>query len=715
MITRVFTTGDFINVAIAACGSTGAAADPSAATAWFYLISQVNGTVSLDTRISDDGIVTLAKQDNQTGFFGAAVEISGLGAGQWVVLFKATIAGVDTIVTDYLCIDPDYRVSHVAACALYDAAADSLLVTAWLTLHGEIVTDPVDCTVTVYDETGTQVGDPLLDETCDARGVFRSTMADAGLTLGSGYYATVNVYAGAAVGNYTDVVPVIDVQEALAATGYTAARAAAMDNLDAPITGIVPEQCGVAPENLFYLDPLNGVDTADGHTVAKAVASWDKLFNNATGLVKAAPDGPVLVRVLSDCHTFEESTAAIVPVRTNTGSIKIKGIGWPLLYSVDDSDPAYNSDACTVTVVAEKVEITGMRVSHPTGNGIDLYGSYGWIHGNRFVGDCSAGYDINLGAVTRGVHGCVVEQNIANHEYIRTGANGGISIGNATLPSAFTSGSVNIEADTITWAGGHPFSTGDRIRFKSSGTLPTGINYWTNYWVYASSGTVIQVYTTQAYAMAHGATGLVDLTSTGSGTHYAAVSCWNNVIRDNLIVNSKGGIIFGLADNSYSINNRFAGTVYGFIDMSFKADTAGAGSRNCASIGDHRDDGTWLSVTNSGTTCTAMPAPNDAQAVKGSTQSLSDLKDFVDTGYDPSTHAVAALGEAERTAIIAALLATTGITAGGTASFETILKCLYSFARGKAAISSGVWTFYDDDGSTPLFTLTPATSGRSVT
>ena len=231
MITRVFTTGDFINVAIAACGSTGAAADPSAATASFYLISQVNGTVSLDTRISDDGVVTLAKQGSETGFFGAAVEISGLGAGQWVVLFKATIAGVDTIVTDYLCIDPDYRVSHVAACALYDAAADSLLVTAWLTLHGEIVTDPVDCTVTVYDETGTQVGDPLLDETCDARGVFRSTMADAGLTLGSGYYATVNVYAGAAVGNYTDVVPVIDVQEALAATGYKIGRASCRERV----------------------------------------------------------------------------------------------------------------------------------------------------------------------------------------------------------------------------------------------------------------------------------------------------------------------------------------------------------------------------------------------------------------------------------------------------------------------------------------------------
>lgn len=713
MITKVFTTSDFIHVAIAACGATGAAADPSVATASFYLISQIDGSLALDPRISDDGVVTLTKQGSQTGFFGAAVEISGLGAGQWVVLFKATIDGVATIVTDYLCIDPDYRVAHIVASALYDSDADSLLVTAWISFHGEIHSSPYDCTVTLYDETGTQVGEPLVDEVRDARGVFRMTMADAGLTLGSGYYAKVVIYGGSY--NCTDLVGVVDIQEALAATGYTAARAALVDNLDAPITGIVPEQCGVAPENLFYLDPLNGIDTADGHTVATAVASWDKLFNNTTGLVKAAPDGPVLVRVLSDCHTFEESTAAIVPVRTNTGSIKIRGVNWPLLYSVDDTDPAYNSDACTVTVMAENVEITGIRMSHPVGNGIDVYGSYAWIHGNRFVGDCSGGNDINLGATTRGVHGCVIEQNIQNHEYIRTGANGGISIGNATLPSVFTSGSVNIEADTITWAGGHPFLTGDRIRFKSSGTLPAGINYWTNYWVYASSGTVIQVYTTQAYAMAHGATGLVDLTSTGSGTHYAAVSCWNNVVRENLIVNSKGGIVFGLADNSYSINNRFAGTVYSYLDMSFKADNAGAGSRNCASIGDHRDDGTWLSITNNGTACTAMPTPNDMHAVKGSTQSLSDLKDFADIGYDPSTHAVAALGEAERAAIIAALMATTGITAGGTASFETILQCLYSFARGKAAISSGVWTFYDDDGTTPLFTLTPAPTGRSVT
>jgi len=215
MITKIFTTSDFIHIAIAACDATGAAADPSVATASFYLVDQITGGLGLDNRIGTNGVATLTKQGSQTGFFGAAVEISGLGAGQWVVLFKATIDDIATIVTDYLCIDPDYRVAHIVASALYDSDADSLLVTAWISFHGEIHNSPYDCTVTLYDETGTQVGEPLVDEVRDARGVFRMTMADAGLTLGSGYYAKIVIYGGSY--NCTDLVGVVDIQEALAA------------------------------------------------------------------------------------------------------------------------------------------------------------------------------------------------------------------------------------------------------------------------------------------------------------------------------------------------------------------------------------------------------------------------------------------------------------------------------------------------------------------
>jgi len=219
MITKVFTTSDFIHIAIAACGATGAAADPSDATASFYLVDQITGGLGLDNRIGTNGVATLTKQGSQTGFFGAAVEISGLGAGQWVVLFKATINDIATIVTDYLCIDPDYRVAHIVASALYDSDADSLLVTAWISFHGEIHNSPYDCTVTLYDETGTQVGEPLVDEVRDARGVFRMTMSDAGLTVGRGYYAKVVIYGGSY--NCTDLVGVVDIQEALAASGIT--------------------------------------------------------------------------------------------------------------------------------------------------------------------------------------------------------------------------------------------------------------------------------------------------------------------------------------------------------------------------------------------------------------------------------------------------------------------------------------------------------------
>jgi len=228
MITRVFTTDDFINVTIACVDATGAAADPSAATAKFYLISVVDGTLSLDTRLATNGVATLVKQHSITGFYGAAIDIAPLPAGQWVVLFQATIGGIDTIATDYLAVDPDPRISRVAACALYDAAADSLLVTAWLTMHGELVAVPLYCTVTVFDETGTQVGDPLEEDVPDARGVFRVTMADAGLTLGTGYYATVELESVS--GLYTDVVPIIDVQEALAITTVPANVQAIADN-----------------------------------------------------------------------------------------------------------------------------------------------------------------------------------------------------------------------------------------------------------------------------------------------------------------------------------------------------------------------------------------------------------------------------------------------------------------------------------------------------
>ncbi len=68
--------------------------------------------------------------------------------------------------------------------------------------------------------------------------------------------------------------------------------------------------------------------------------------------------------------------------------------------------------------------------------------------------------------------------------------------------------------------------------------------------------------------------------------------------------------------------------------------------------------------------------------------------------------------------VVNALLAKTGITAGGSASFADILKSIYAACRGKMTVSTSgndlIINVLDDDNSTTLFTLTANSSGRTV-
>jgi len=73
---------------------------------------------------------------------------------------------------------------------------------------------------------------------------------------------------------------------------------------------------------------------------------------------------------------------------------------------------------------------------------------------------------------------------------------------------------------------------------------------------------------------------------------------------------------------------------------------------------------------------------------------------------DASTHDAAA--------VVTALMAKTGITAGGTASYEDILKAIYAMARGKIVKTGDSYAFRDDDDTTTLFTLTIAAGERST-
>jgi len=410
MITRVFTTDDFINVTIACVDATGAAADPSAATAKFYLISVVDGTLSLDTRLATNGVATLVKQHSITGFYGAAIDIAPLPAGQWVVLFQATIGGIDTIATDYLAVDPDPRISRVAACALYDAAADSLLVTAWLTMHGELVAVPLYCTVTVFDETGTQVGDPLEEDVPDARGVFRVTMADAGLTLGTGYYATVELESVS--GLYTDVVPIIDVQEALAITTVPANVQEIADNAISAAAiaaaAVTKIQAGLdtressLPTSRIYHVASWGSDLNDGHSAENAVLTLQKLFNASDGLAYVAAAGPLDVFVHSDIVADTESAGFVIR-RLNAGHTRLIGVNRPIV-------SAGYTGHCSLTVVAVDTEIAKLQISHHYGNGIDLNASRCWVHHNWFTGTCDSGSDIHVG-YTSAITDCLIEDN----------------------------------------------------------------------------------------------------------------------------------------------------------------------------------------------------------------------------------------------------------------------------------------------------------------
>ena len=63
--------------------------------------------------------------------------------------------------------------------------------------------------------------------------------------------------------------------------------------------------------------------------------------------------------------------------------------------------------------------------------------------------------------------------------------------------------------------------------------------------------------------------------------------------------------------------------------------------------------------------------------------------------------------------VVTSLKASTGWTEGGTATFTTLMKALYAMAKGKFSKSGDDYTFYDDDDTTELFTLSIATSGRT--
>jgi hypothetical protein len=105
MITQVKVGQNYINVSVAITNNSGQRIDPTNAEAWFYKISQIDGSISLDTNIGGTGKVTLLKQGAQIGFYGASINISSFSETEYVILYKITADVAETITVEYLSID----------------------------------------------------------------------------------------------------------------------------------------------------------------------------------------------------------------------------------------------------------------------------------------------------------------------------------------------------------------------------------------------------------------------------------------------------------------------------------------------------------------------------------------------------------------------------------------------------------------------------------
>lgn len=79
-------------------------------------------------------------------------------------------------------------------CANIGYDGSTLTVNAWLEHRGEVVTNPSNCIVTIYNDAGTQQFE-ISDDSSDAQGVFKMTKSSPGLTAGKSYYAKVQITA----------------------------------------------------------------------------------------------------------------------------------------------------------------------------------------------------------------------------------------------------------------------------------------------------------------------------------------------------------------------------------------------------------------------------------------------------------------------------------------------------------------------------------------
>lgn len=104
MITKIRKGLTGINLSVAVNDANGARKDPETAEIKFYKV-QADGSLALDTSVGNNGVLSLVQQDGETGFFGIGVDTSALSEGEYVILVRVVLDGVETIGTEYLSID----------------------------------------------------------------------------------------------------------------------------------------------------------------------------------------------------------------------------------------------------------------------------------------------------------------------------------------------------------------------------------------------------------------------------------------------------------------------------------------------------------------------------------------------------------------------------------------------------------------------------------
>ncbi|KKL57155.1 hypothetical protein LCGC14_2238230 [marine sediment metagenome] len=147
----------------------------------------------------------------------------------------------------------------------------------------------------------------------------------------------------------------------------------------------------------------------------------------------------------------------------------------------------------------------------------------------------------------------------------------------------------------------------------------------------------------------------------------------------------------------------------------------------------------WLSSAALAVNVSGVPLV-DVRYISGDAQSGTDLKDFVDAGYDPGTNKVQGVVLTDTTTavteltpatiwesttrtltsasgpsaseIVTAIFAET-LTALGVATVQDMALAVYAMARGKFTVTGNSFTYFDDDDTTDVTSHTIATGGRT--